>query len=116
MMRFLVFFLLLPTVGLAADFTLLKEDQALTPSEIEALVSDTVVEFYEGGQSRYSTGGAYSYTYKSGGTAFGKFEVRPDGAICVLFNNGRDRCDFFVHSHGRVVMITQSGERYPIRP
>lgn len=115
-MRFLVFLLLLPTIGLAADFALLRGDQALTRGEIETLVSDTVVEFHEGGQSRYSTGGAYSYTYKSGGTAFGRFEIRPDGAICVLFDNGRGRCDFFVRSHGRIVMITQSGDRYPIRP
>lgn len=72
--------------------------------------------FYEGGQSRYSVGGAYSYSYQGGGTAFGRFQIEGDGTICIAFNNGRSRCDAFVRSHGRLVMITQSGDRFPIRP
>jgi len=115
-MRLLAFLLLLPTAAIASDFAVLKGDTPLTREEVIALTQTHLVEFYEGGQSRYSVGGSYSYTYQSGGTAFGKFEVGPEGAICIKYRNGRNRCDRFVRSHGRLVMITQTGDRFPIRP
>ena len=115
-MRFLIFALLCPVAALASEFTLLDQDVALTREEVLALTHNRQVIFYEGGQSRYSVGGAYSYTYQGGGTAFGRFEVGQDGVVCIDFRNGRSRCDQFVHSHGRLVMITQSGDRFPIRP
>lgn len=115
-MRYFLMFLMFPCAAVAADFTLLAGDQALSRDEVAALTGRDVVEFYEGGQSRYAVGGAYSYTYLGGGTAFGRFEIAEDGVVCITFNNGRDRCDRFVRSHGRVVMITQSGDRYPVRP
>lgn len=115
-MRFVIALLMMAGSALAADFELLDGDTPLTRDEVVAMTQGHLVEFYEGGQSRYSAGGAYSYTYQGGGTAFGTYDVRPDGAVCVLFRNGRDRCDRFVRSHGRLVMITQSGDRFPIRP
>lgn len=72
--------------------------------------------FYAGGWSRYSVGGAYSYTYASGASAFGTFDIGEDGTICVAYRNGRARCDRFVRSHGRLVMLTADGQRFPVRP
>lgn len=115
-MRFVIPFLLLSTPALAEDFALLEGDNVLSREDVVAMTERHLVEFYEGGQSRYSAGGAYSYTYQGGGTAYGAYEIGPDGVICILFQNGRDRCDKFVRSHGRLVMITQSGDRFPIRP
>lgn len=115
-MRYVLFLILWPASVLAADFPLLAGDEALNREEVIALTGQHLVEFYEGGQSRYSAGGSYSYTYQGGGTAFGQFEIGADGLVCVRFNNGRDRCDRFVRSHGRTVMITQGGDRFPIRP
>lgn len=115
-MRHILFLLFFPFAAFAEGFPLLSGDQALSRDEVVEMTSGPVVEFYEGGQSRYSVGGAYSYTYQGGGTAFGQFEVGPDGVICIIFNNGRGRCDRFVRSHGRVVMITETGDRFPIRP
>lgn len=115
-MRPLFLLLLTPVAALASDFALLSGDIPLTRDEVVTLTETHLVEFYEGGQSRYSVGGSYSYTYEGGGTAFGAFDVGPDGVICVIYRNGRDRCDRFVRSHGRLVMITQSGDRFPIRP
>jgi len=115
-MRYLLPFVLMPGLALADGFALLKDDQLLSRQEVVEMTQGHLVEFFKGGQSRYSAGGAYSYTYQGGGTAFGQYEIGPDGVICIVFNNGRDRCDRFVRSHGRLVMITQSGDRYPIRP
>jgi hypothetical protein len=111
-----LFFCFLPSVLAASGFEMLENDVALTPAEMAALTDNRVVEFYEGGQSRYSVGGSYSYTYQGGGTAFGRFRVQDGGVICIEFNNGRSRCDQFVYSHGRLVMITESGDRFPVRP
>ncbi|MDF1726722.1 MAG: hypothetical protein P1U53_03125 [Sulfitobacter sp.] len=115
-MRILLSLLLLPLPLSAADYSLLAGDRVLEDAELTALTDREVVEFYEGGQSRYSADGGYSYTYQSGGRALGTYEIGTEGMICILFDNGRDRCDRFVTSHGRVVMITEEGERYPIRP
>lgn len=116
-MRICLALLLLTTPALADDFTLLSGDQALDRAEVVAITTNSDMAFFEGGVSRYSVGGAYSYTYANdGGTAYGTFNVAPDGLICINFRNGRSRCDRFVRSHGRLVMITESGDRYPIRP
>ena len=101
----------------AEEFPLLGGDTALSRAEVVSLTEGDDVVFFEGGRSRYSVGGAYSYTYPDdGGTAFGTFEVTPEGLICIAFRNGHSRCDRFVRSHGRLVMITQKGDRFPIRP
>ncbi|WP_299413056.1 hypothetical protein [uncultured Sulfitobacter sp.] len=115
-MRYLIALLMLPTSLWASDFAMLEGDMPLTYDEVVTMTARPVVEFYEGGQSRYSAGGAYSYSYEGGGTAFGTYSVAADGTICILYRNGRDRCDRFVRSHGRLVMLTQDGQRFAIRP
>jgi hypothetical protein len=75
-MRFLLIFVIFPAAAFAADFTLLSGDRVLSRQEVVALTDTHLIEFYEGGQSRYSAGGSYSYTYLSGGTAFGRFVRR----------------------------------------
>lgn len=115
-MRYLIALLLLPSSVLADDFRLLKGDAALSRAEVIAMTQRPVVEFYEGGQSRYSAGGSYSYTYAEGGTSFGSFQVAEDGTICITYRNSNSRCDRFVHSHGRLVMLTEDGQRFAIRP
>ncbi|WP_299876357.1 hypothetical protein [uncultured Sulfitobacter sp.] len=117
LMRALFAFLLFTTPAHAETFTLLSGDEALERAEVIAMTANNDVAFFEGGVSRYSVGGAYSYTYANdGGTAYGRFNVAPDGLICIAFRNGRSRCDRFVRSHGRLVMITENGDRFPVRP
>ncbi|AXI45040.1 hypothetical protein C1J03_02715 [Sulfitobacter sp. SK012] len=116
MLRFLIFFLVLPFASLAAEFAVLKDDVILSREEVTAVTQRHLLSFYEGGQSRYSSGGAYSYTYDGGATAFGTYQVDADGVVCITFRNGRSRCDRFVHSHGRLVMVTEAGDRFAIRP
>ena len=115
-MRLALTLLLLPAAVLADGFMLLADDTRLSKAEVQEMTEKPVVEFYEGGQSRYGADGSYSYTYQGGGTAHGQFEIASDGVICILYNNGRGRCDTFVWSHDRLVMLTEKGERFPIRP
>ncbi|KEJ90979.1 hypothetical protein [Sulfitobacter donghicola] len=115
-MKILFALLLFPTLTFADEFKSLSGDEALSRDEVVALTSNHKLEFYEGGVSHFSVGGAYSYAYEGGGTAFGSFVVENDGLVCIAYRNGRSRCDRYVRSHGRVVMLTQSGERFAIRP
>lgn len=117
-MRYVLLFLLSSGSVSAAEWVLRHGDVQLTTAELQAL-EGRVLTFYDDGQSRYSTGGAYSYTYSAvngGGTAYGTYEVAEDGSICTAFRNGLRRCDLFVHNKGRLVLINEKGERYPVRP
>ncbi len=102
----------------AADWVTRPGDVPLDPDELDALAGRTLT-FYDDGRSKYSAGGAYSYTYSAvngGGTAFGTYSVAEDGSICVQYRNGFDRCDLYVRNNGRLILITEKGERYPVRP
>ncbi len=115
-MKLFLALMLLPSALWADTYKHLADDTVLSRAEVIGMTSQGVLEFFEGGQSRYSVGGSYSYTYQGGGTAFGRFTVAEDGLVCITYRNGRDRCDRFVRSHGRLVMLTQDGQRFAIRP
>lgn len=34
----------------------------------------------------------------------------------MTFDNGRDRSDKFVENAGRLVLLTDAGDRFPVRP
>lgn len=89
----------------------------MTQVEAQGLTNGQTLVFYDDGKAKFSAGGAYSYTYaNNGGTAFGRFDVAADGKVCIAFTNGFGRCDMFVQNGGRLVMLTEKGERFPIRP
>lgn len=93
-------------------------DVPLQTAELAALAGQTLT-FYDEGQSTYSAGGAYSYTYSAangGGTAFGTYSLAEDGSVCVKYRNGFSRCDLYVRNGERLILINQKGERYPVRP
>ena len=115
-MRFILAFILLPTTVFADGFKVLEGDTVLSRDQVVGVTAGQTLTFYEGGVSRYAVGGAYSYSYESGATAFGQFEVGSDGDVCIAYANGRARCDRFVRSHGRLVLLTEDGGRFPIRP
>lgn len=108
--------LFVPVTVAAQDWALRDNDQVLTQAEVDDLTSGQTLTFYDNGQSRFSAGGAYSYTYEGGRSAYGQYTVGPDGTVCIAFQNGFDRCDRYVKSDGRIVMLTQKGERFPLRP
>ncbi len=118
-MRLSLALLLLPTPALAQDFALRDSDTRFGRAELEAELAGRTLTFFDDGESRFSPGGAYSYTYgpvNGGGTQFGTFTVLPEGIVCILYRNGMDRCDMYVRSNGRLVVLTEEGERFPVRP
>ncbi|MDA7964824.1 hypothetical protein [Ruegeria sp.] len=114
MIRFLTFAIFAASPLWAADWATRPGDVQLTPDELSALAGRTLT-FYDDGQSRFSEGGAYSYTYASGESAFGTYSIAEDGSVCIAYRNGFSRCDLYVRSGERLILIDEKGDRYPVR-
>ncbi len=113
-----VFLAVLPLSALAQEFALRAGDEVFDRAGLTAEVNGRTLVFFDDGQSKFSAGGAYSYTYSEvngGSTQFGSFTVMDDGIICIVYRNGFDRCDMYVRSNGRLVVLTEEGDRYPVR-
>lgn len=104
----------------AQDWALRETDARFAgPESVAQAVAGQTLTFYDDGQSRFSVGGAYSYTYSEangGGSQFGTWEARDEGIICIAYRNGFSRCDMYVEADGRIVVLTEEGGRYPVRP
>lgn len=111
-----LFFGLVALPTLAAEWALNETDRILNRQEVDALTAGQTLVFYDDGQSKYSVGGAYSYTYASGESAFGRYEIEEDGTVCIIYRNGFSRCDRYVQSGARIILLTEKGLRFPVRP
>ncbi|MEO0380475.1 MAG: hypothetical protein AAF252_09405 [Pseudomonadota bacterium] len=116
-MRLILLLLCLATPLSAQDWAVRSTDTILDGDAVATLIDGNTLTFFDDGQSKFSAGGAYSYTYANGGgTAFGRYDIADDGTVCIAYRNGFARCDRYVENAGRVVMLTEKGERFPIRP
>ncbi len=118
MTRFLILALLTASPAVAAEWPTKPGDVPLSPEELKALAGQTFT-FYDDGQAEFSAGGAYSYTYSAangGGTAYGSYRIAEDGSVCIAYRNGFSRCDLYVRSGERLILIDEKGDRYPVRP
>ncbi len=92
------------------------EDWLSLPALEKRLVGQTVT-FFDDGQSYYYEDGRYTYTYgNDGGSAYGYYELGADGTVCIEFVNGFSRCDQFIQADERLMLLTEKGVRFPIRP
>lgn len=116
-MRVLIFLLSLSLASAVAaeEWALRSGDRELSRAEIVALTTNSTLVFFDDGQSQYARDGAYSYTYASGESAFGRYEVEPDGTVCVYYRNGFSRCDRYVEAGARIVLLDQRGQRFPLK-
>ena len=108
--------LLMAQQATAQDWATRDGDAYLTPGQMLEQVVGRDLTFYDDGVSLYSADGTYSYTYDGGDTAFGTYEIGENGVVCTVFQNGFDRCDLIVRNGVQLVVITQKGDRYPVRP
>jgi len=101
---------------LAQEWSLRRPDILLDQHSAQALTAGSMLIFQDDGRSKFSVGGAYSYTYaEDGSTEFGIFRVEHDGRVCIDLRNGTERCNIFVRNDGLLVMLTEQGGRFPIR-
>lgn len=101
----------------AQEFFPRDSDRVLSAEDMSAEVVGRTHEFFDGGVSFFSVSGTYSYTYSDGGRAFGSYALddATDGVVCSSFENGFSRCDMYVHDGTRLVLITEAGDRFPVR-
>lgn len=92
-------------------------DTLIALSDLDALVRGRELIFFDDGVSHFYNDGRYTYAYDlgQGGYAYGYFEVVADGTICIAYINGFDRCDAYVQNDGRLIVITEAGDRFPVR-
>ncbi len=107
-------------VCLAAPMAYAQEfrpgDETFSKPDLEARLSGQVIEFFDDSQAFYEADGRYRYTYRPEDPPFvGTWEANDASAICVSFDNGFARCDTYVVSRGRLTMIVDNGDRYPVR-
>ncbi|SLN74232.1 hypothetical protein [Ruegeria meonggei] len=114
MTRFLILALLAAGPLWAAEWPTKPGDVPLSSVELDGLAGRTLT-FYDDGQSKFSAGGAYSFTYASGDSAFGTYSIAEDGSVCIAYRNGFTRCDLYVRSGERLILIDEKGDRYPVR-
>lgn len=109
----------LTTPAIAQDWALRATDERFDAAGLEAAITGRTLTFFDDGQSRFSAGGAYSYTYSianGGGSQFGTWSAGAEGMICIAYRNGFSRCDMYVRADGRLVVLTGEGGRFPVRP
>lgn len=99
----------------AQNYSVRDGETVLSGAELSDAIVGQPILFYDNGEARYSAGGAYSYTYYQGQTEFGAFTLQENGQACIAFENGFTRCDQFVRNDRGLVLLTEDGERYPIR-
>ena len=107
---------LIASTATAQDWSFRDADVVLDADALDQIADGGVLTYYDDGVSLFSAGGSYSYTYaNNGGTAFGRFRVEGEGQICIDYRNGFSRCDMYVRNAGRLVLLTEDGERYPVK-
>ena len=108
--------LALPVV--AQEFAVRDSDRVLDADGMAADVVGRTHEFFDGGVSFFSVSGTYTYTYSDGGRAYGRYALKDDGqdgVVCSDFDNGFSRCDKYVHDGTRLVLLTEDGNRFPVK-
>ncbi len=102
--------------AMAAAWAMREGDEPLSKEALRAALVGQVLTFYDDGKSRFYDDGRYSYTYGQGGIAYGHYALNGDGTACIGFVNGARRCDLYVRNGDRLVLITEAGDRFPVRP
>ncbi|SMX39860.1 hypothetical protein [Octadecabacter ascidiaceicola] len=117
-MKFAALLVAFATPATAQDFALRDSDTVPTSAALSDMILDRDVEYFDGGVSRYATDGSYAWTYAAengGGVWEGTHEFAENATLCVVFVTGIERCDMFVTSGDRLVMLTSDGMRFPVR-
>lgn len=116
MLRALIIALLCTATAALAQQAPRDSDRLLGGEELSELLTGQTLEFFDDSEARYLADGVYEYRYAPGEPPFvGTYKVRDDSSVCVVFENGFDRCDLIVDDGTRFVMIIFNGDRYPVR-
>lgn len=117
-MKIAVLIALIASPAFAQDYGVRDSDTVPTPAVLSDTILDRDLEYFDGGTSRYETGGTYAWTFgenNGGETIPGTFTIGENATICITYDTGSQRCDMFVIAGERLVLLTEDGHRYPVR-
>ena len=100
----------------AEEWNIRPRDGRMEADEVRARIVGQEVLFMDGGVARYDADGRYAYTYQGGRAFEGDYSIDDDGVVCVDFDAGQKRCDLYVLHDQRLVMIAETGRRFPTTP
>ena len=91
-------------------------DTRFDSAALESHLTGRMIEFFDGSKSRYASDFTYGYTYVDDGPMWtGTWSTDDESRVCVAFDNGSARCDHIVLDGARTILITEDGERFPVR-
>ena len=115
MRSFTIFaFVLAASPAVAQEWNIRPWDGEMSREEVVDWVVGEEILFMDGGVARYGADGRYAYIYEGGRSFEGAYRIEDDGSICVDFDNGPKRCDLYVLHGERLVMIAETGRRFPV--
>lgn len=116
MKKSICFLCIMAAPAFAQEWATRAGDQLFTLDELTGRLSGQTLTFYDNGRSQFGPNGGYSYTYDFGGVAYGVYQIGDDSTVCIRFENGASRCDLYVTNAARLIVVTQDGMRFPVRP
>ena len=117
-MKIALFLFALASPVAAQEYAVRTSDTVPSTTDLSTLILDRDLEYFDGGISRYYADGSYAWTFgeANGGEMHpGRHEIGTDATVCITYETGAERCDRFVQSGERLVLLTDDGQRYPIR-
>ena len=101
--------------ALSADWNIRPGDTVLSEPMLNERLSNSEITFFDGGKSVYGPDDAYAYVYAGGEPIPGTYHIANDGVVCVDFKNGWSRCDLYVINGEKLYLITEEGDRFPVK-
>ena len=116
MSRALFCLCLLAMPASASDWNIRPWDGIMDLEEVQSRLVGQEVLFMDGAVASYGADGRYVYTYDGGRKFEGNYRIEDDGSVCVDFDAGQKRCDYYVLHGDRLVLIAETGRRFPVAP
>ena len=116
MLRALFFIFPFALPATAADWNIRPWDEIMALGEVKSRLIGQDILFMDGAVATYGADGRYVYTYQGGRTFEGDYRIKDDGSVCIDFDAGQKRCDYYVLHGDRLVLIAETGRRFPVAP